>query len=210
MLLESNIKSSSIDSKKLDKIAIFGGSFEPLHTGHMNMAGIVLESFDIDKLIILPSFQNRLKDTHKISAKKRFEWVKDVFLDSKKILISDYEVLQNRAVASIESILYFKNLYKSKKIYFIIGEDNLYNLPKWKDFERLKNEVEFIVFKRKGYNEDSKYYDFCNKNNIKMQFIEFDNNISSSKIRQNIESFKEFIPEKIRESVILELKEHNE
>lgn len=220
-------KSYNISNKIYDKIAIFGGSFSPLHIGHIEMAKIILQKLDIDKLIILPAFQNPLKDSKMLRAEMRLQWAKDVFLDSKimeskfiesKVMVSAYEISQNRAVSSIESILYFKNLFHSKRIFFIIGGDNLFTLPQWSDFKNLIKVTEFIVFKRKNScisdsgtaniaKEDSiKYYDFANKYNIKIQLLDFDIDISSSQIRENLESNKDFIPQKIRDSIIFELK----
>nr|WP_275051256.1 nicotinate-nicotinamide nucleotide adenylyltransferase [Helicobacter saguini] len=276
-----------MSNKNYKKIAIFGGSFSPIHNGHIEMVKLALKKLDIDKLIILPTFQNPLKDSSIFSPQTRLEWVKEVFLDSnimdtkdskeniesrfyknneitnldskkleniesnskdsnltpvflesiaKKILISDYEIAQNRAVASIESILHFKNLYNAKKIYFLIGGDNLFQLPKWKDFEKLKKVTEFVVFTRKdsinlnspcgekidlqhieskrqdskkniesNQKDSKKYYDFANKHNIKITLLDFNFNISSTEIRKNIESNIDFIPQKVRDSVILEI-----
>lgn len=207
--------------KKIKNLAIFGGSFDPPHLGHLGIVKKAFERLNIDKLIILVAFQNPFKNPPIFESKMRLQWVKEVFLDSNNfeffkgknlsdiIECSDYEIAQNRTLPSIESIKYFKNLYKCENVFFLIGSDNLKTLHKWHDFSNLKKEAEFVVFNRADSIESSKL-DSNNFLDLKLHFLEFDMPISSSEIRQNIESKKEFIPLKIRESVILNLQNKGE
>jgi len=169
------------------KIAIFGGSFDPPHTGHEEIVKEVLNSLHVDKLFIVPTHLNPFKKEFFAPSKLRLKWLKTIFT-KKEIEILDYEIRQKRSVPTIETIEYLKSIYKLKKIYLIIGADNFANITKWHRYEELSKQVEFIVASRDKRN--------IPKNLIKLPI---NANISSSKLRSNMNT--SFIPHKIREEV---------
>ncbi|MGM0519255.1 MAG: nicotinate (nicotinamide) nucleotide adenylyltransferase [Campylobacterota bacterium] len=169
-------------------LAIFGGSFDPVHIAHEQIVYKAIDSFDIDKLEIVPTYLNPFKSSYDLSPKKRYELLVKTFYANDKIDICDFEIKQNRKVPSIKTVLYLKKLYNPSKIYLIIGEDNLENLDKWYKIDELKELVEFIIVTRPGYNLD------INKD-FKVLNVNID--ISSTKLRDNINL--DFIPEKIKE-----------
>lgn len=169
-------------------LAIFGGSFDPVHIAHEQIVYKALESFDIDKLEIVPTYLNPFKSSYDLSPKKRYELLVKTFQENEKINICDFEIKQNKKVASIKTVLYLKQQYNPSKIYLIIGADNLINLHKWYKIDELKKLVEFIIVTRPGYNLD------INKN-FKVLNVSID--ISSTKLRDKVNM--DFIPKKIRE-----------
>ena len=130
------------------KAAIFGGSFDPPHIGHEEIIQKALENLDIDVLFVVPTYLNPFKKNFFAPPKLRFKWVEKLLLPYKNVKICDYELQQNRPVPTIETVMYLKNKYKLDKIYLIIGADNLPSLQKWKDYEKLKDLVEFVVATR--------------------------------------------------------------
>jgi nicotinate-nucleotide adenylyltransferase len=169
------------------KIAIYGGSFDPPHVGHEAIINKAFIQLDIDKLVIVPTFLNPFKTNSHLDAKQRLFLLQELYKDSNKISISDFEILKNRAVYSIETIKYLKNKYNTSKIYLIIGTDNLAKLPLWHGYEEIKKFVEVVVATRSG---------FLNENYGKMQTLNVDINISSTQLRDNLDL--DFIPEKIK------------
>ncbi|MDA7818486.1 nicotinate (nicotinamide) nucleotide adenylyltransferase [Sulfurimonas sp.] len=130
----------------METIALFGGSFDPPHIGHKKIVDS-LEKFDyIDKTIVVPTFLNPFKSTFVNTPKRRFEMLKEMFEDYKYVEISDYEINQKKKVPSIESVKHFLKTYK--KIYLVIGADNLASLEKWYNYNELKKLVTFIVATR--------------------------------------------------------------
>ena len=123
-------------------IAIFGGSFDPVHSGHIEVVKKALKDRDIDKIIIIPNFLNPLKNSFSAPPELRLKWLREVFKDFENVEVSDYEINKKRPVYSIETIKHFKPKY------FIIGSDNLKTLHKWKDIDKILKEVEFIVATR--------------------------------------------------------------
>ena len=157
------------------KIALFGGSFDPPHLGHDSVVKNALECLEIDKLIIMPTFINPFKSGFFADEKRRFLWAKRVWGDLKGVEICDFEIAQNRPVPSIESVLYLQKLYTPSKFYLIIGADHLQSLPKWHEFERLSQIVEFVIAKRDNIAVPAEF-----------KHLNTDINISSSFIRANL------------------------
>lgn len=172
------------------KIAIFGGSFDPIHTGHKIIVEEALKVLNIDKLIIVPTYLNPLKKDFLFTPKTRFELLKKVFKDNSKVEISDFEINQKKLSYTYETIRYIKTLYNPSKIYFIIGEDNLKSLHKWHNIDELKSNLEFVVARRKGYNLLSE----------KFKTLDVGVDISSTKLREKLDL--EFIPKVIWQDLI--------
>ncbi|MEA3498795.1 MAG: adenylyltransferase/cytidyltransferase family protein, partial [Campylobacterota bacterium] len=82
-------------------IALFGGSFDPPHIGHEKIVYKVLDTIDIDKLIVVPAFLNPFKIKSHFSPNDRLELIKDLFEKDNHINVSDFEVSQNRPIPSI-------------------------------------------------------------------------------------------------------------
>lgn len=139
------------------KIAVFGGSFDPPHIGHVTIVKKALEHLDIDLLIIVPTYLNPFKKRFAAPPNLRLLWLKKIFAPYTRVAISDFEIRQNRATYAIETIEYLKRRYAPSKIYYLIGSDNLPSLHKWHNYQKLKKEVEFVVFTRRGYKVRGNY-----------------------------------------------------
>lgn len=128
------------------KIALFGGSFDPPHSGHLEVVKAALNTLEIDRLIIVPAFQNPFKEGTRASGAQRLEWLKEMFAPFEKVEISDYEISKKRPVYTIETVEYFG--VDADSIYVIIGADNLSGLPKWHRFDDLNRKVKWVIAKR--------------------------------------------------------------
>jgi nicotinate-nucleotide adenylyltransferase len=161
----------------METIALFGGSFDPPHIGHRAIVEHLLELDFIDKVVVMPTYLNPFK--HKIFADGtlRVDWLRKIFKKNDDVIVSTFEVDMGRKVASIESVEYLLKSYK--KVYLVIGADNLSSLSKWKDFEKLSSLVEFIVASRDGVKIEDKY--------IKLPLSE---SISSSSLRERMQREK--------------------
>ncbi len=163
-------------------IALYGGSFDPPHLGHMHVVSAALDTLDIDKLIIVPAFVNPFKTGTHAPAELRFKWLHQIFKANKHVEITDYEVVQNRAVRSIETVKHFDTLYK--KIYFIIGADNLASLKEWHQFDALDKLVTWVVATRDKIEIDQKYIQLA-----------VEHPISSTKLREVLN--EEHLPKEV-------------
>ena len=177
------------------RIAIFGGSFDPIHIAHVMIVRKALKELDIDMLIIVPTYLNPFKNSFYLNPQTRFKLLEKVFKEFDKIRLCNYEINQQKASYSIDTVNYLKDLYKPSKIYFIIGEDNLENLDKWHEIDKLRSLVEFVVASRKGF-ESKKAKEFKN--------LDINIDISSTSLRDKINF--DYIPTEIKDD-ILNLKE---
>ena len=179
----------------MDKIAIFGGSFDPPHAGHDAIIRTALSDLDIDKMIILPTFCSPFKLKFSAPTNLRLKWAKTLWGNLSKVEVSDFEILRGlkngQKIPTITSVRHFKELLNPEKIYLIIGADCLENLHLWHEFFTLKELVEFVVASREN---------FLIKDDFKaLKKLEINVKISSSLIRQKLD-FKE-IPPEIRQEV---------
>jgi len=164
------------------EVVIFGGSFDPIHKGHLEIIDKVSEISD--KVIVIPNYLNPLKNSFSAPSDLRLQWLYKT-INNPKVEISDFEIKQNKPCYTIDTINHFKQFYD--KISFVIGADNLKTLDKWKDIDKLKKLVEFIVVTR----------DNIPIHNYKS--ININIPISSTEIRNG--NF-EFVPKEIKDEVI--------
>lgn len=127
-------------------IALFGGSFDPPHRGHLRIVEEALKVLPIDRLILVPAWQNPFKTGTHVSPKTRFEWLKTIFAPFDKVQVSDFEITQNRSVFTIETVRHYHA--QGHQIYLIIGADNLSQLNRWHSYEELSGLVRFVVASR--------------------------------------------------------------
>ena len=139
------------------RIAIFGGSFDPPHKGHIAIVREALRTLPIDMLIVMPTFLNPFKERFAASPHLRYRWLRKIFLFWPRVVVNDFEIWRGRQTYAIEDVEYIKRRYAPTKIYYIIGSDNLASLDRWKNYRRLKNEVEFVVATRPGYGQRTKF-----------------------------------------------------
>ena len=180
--------------KSTQTIALYGGSFDPPHIGHETIINALLQLHYIDNVVVMPTYLNPFKESSFAPAKLRLEWLKKMFFFTENILVSDYEVTQNKKVPAIKSVKYLLQNYK--KVYLVIGADNLEKLHKWHRYDELKELVTFIVASRQNIAIPA---DFIQ--------IQIDENISSSELRESMDTTK--IPTRIKKEIIQYYKEKN-
>lgn len=170
----------------MGNIAIFGGSFDPPHLGHIEVINKALEELDVDKIIVMPNYLNPLKNSFSAPANLRLKWLKEIFKDNLKVEVSDFEISKNRPVYSIETIKKFRPKY------FIIGSDNLKTLDKWKNIDEILKLTQFVVAIRGKVD-----LDLAKKYNVK-KVLSVNVPISSTEIRNC--NFK-YLPKKIEKEI---------
>lgn len=167
------------------KIGIFGGSFNPPHNMHKNIAKELIEKGYLDKVIFVPTGMKYEYKNNLLNDKIRVKMLSLMIRDEKNMKISKYE-LKNKTVYTYETLNYFKKKYKNDEIYFICGTDNLTYMDTWaKGIDILEN-YKILVIKRDtdDINEIIKRLKKYQKNIIITDIIP--NNISSTKIRNMI------------------------
>ena len=132
----------------MKKIALFGGSFDPPHSGHIAIIEAALQQLDIESVVVVPTYVNPFKSGSHAPAALRLSWLKQIFERRSDVVISDYEVTKERPVRSIETVKHFND--EADQIYFIIGADNLASLKQWHRYDELNTLVTWVVATREG------------------------------------------------------------
>ncbi len=135
----------------MGRIGLFGGTFDPVHSGHIALAKRVTEDFSLDRLIFIPAGNPPHKQKNEItSAAHRIKMVQLATEDEPKFAVSDYEEKSETPNYSYLTISHFKKVFPDDEIFFLIGGDSFRNLPEWKNYRTLLALCTFIVVPRPG------------------------------------------------------------
>ena len=134
------------------KIGILGGTFNPIHLGHLILAEEIREKIGLDRVIFVPTYLPPHKDNSNIaSAQMRLAMIKLAIVGNKNFAISDIEIKRGGRSYTIDTIKEFNQKYPGDELYFITGSDLLTYLEEWKDLNEIIKIVKFIVATRPGY-----------------------------------------------------------
>lgn len=138
------------------KIGIMGGSFDPIHMGHLMMSEYVRSELDLDEVLFVPTGNPPHKQIGLLEAEKRLEMVKIAIADNPHFTVSDLEVQKKGISYSVDTVLELKSLHPEDEFYFLIGSDLLPQLKSWKRFDELATEIEFVLSIRPGFDTITK------------------------------------------------------
>jgi nicotinate-nucleotide adenylyltransferase len=176
-------------------LALYGGSFDPPHFGHVRVAQKALEMLEIDRLIIVPAYRNPFKSSINADGVHRVQWLKQIFAPYPNIEISEHEVNAKRSVFTVETVRHYASMCHT--LYLIIGADNLSTLTQWHDYDTLCSMVTFVIAARDDIviPED-------------MIVLDVNENTSSTNFRSSFGSLG--LDQKIENEIITYYKEHYE
>lgn len=188
----------------MKKYGIFGGSFNPIHYGHLMICEYIKEEMGLDKVIFIPTGNPPHKELE-LSAEDRYEMVRLAISPNPDFEISDIETTRVKKSYTVDTIRELKKIYKEEKLYFLIGLDSLFQLKTWMKIGDLSQEIEFVVALRPGYldkEEINKEIDFLRENfGTKINLIKTPlYEISSTDLRDRIhegKSLRYLIPKKV-------------
>tara|TARA_Y100000590_G_scaffold2671_1_gene3528 strand:+ start:5894 stop:6418 length:525 start_codon:yes stop_codon:yes gene_type:complete len=135
--------------KKINRLGILGGTFDPPHEGHVYISKISIKKLKLNKLIWAVTKKNPLKNKPHLSTKTRIRLSKEINKKNKKILIKYFD---NKIGSNTFDLLNFvKKTNKKSKLFFIIGADNLTKFYKWKKWSYIPKLAKIVVFPRGNY-----------------------------------------------------------
>ncbi len=144
----------------MSKVGIFGGTFDPIHLGHLITAQSVREIRNLDKIIFIPSYLSPHKvDVESTSPEDRLEMIKLSIAGIDFFDFSDFEIKREKISYTIETLIEMKKRYNYLE--FIIGYDNIFQFHTWKDPDEIFKLAKIVVLKRKSSYpppEKDKYY----------------------------------------------------
>ncbi len=192
------------------KIGIMGGTFNPIHLGHLVLSEYIREGLELDKIIFIPTGNPPHKDNNKVEkAFHRKAMVELSIRDNPYFFLSDIELNKKNKSYTIDTILSLKELYKEDTLSMIIGADSLFSIETWRESSRLLEEIDFVVAdrvlrKKENLIEEINRLNYKYNSNIShldTPLIE----ISSTEIRNRVlenKSIKYLVKEDVREYII--------
>ena len=193
----------------MSKIGVLGGTFDPIHKGHVALGLAAMDEVGLDKLIVMPAHIQPFKQHRKIARDiHRLNMARLAFEGREGVEVSDYEMTKGDISYSYDTMSYLKSLYPDDELYFVMGTDSFLKVDRWYKGEDLLEEFSFIVSSRPGYPEKVL--------EAKMRFIEEDYGteiirlktkmpeISSTEIRENAlfgEPIDHLVPKAVEEYI---------
>lgn len=178
----------------MKKIGIYGGSFDPIHHGHLILAREALETFTLDEVIFVlagcsPHKQNRAPSSSAV----RWEMLTAAISNEPGFIASRLEIDRSPPSYSVETVETMHAAHPEAQLFFLVGEDNLPDLSTWHRFEDLQRLVQFVVLDRSGEDAEHPYPAILRKIDI-----------SATRIRKRIasgQSIRYLVPEAVEEII---------
>lgn len=133
-------------------VGIYGGSFDPIHTGHAMIANFISQCNAVDEVWIMVSRRNPLKEHSTFASDyERLEMAKLVASKCRNVKITEIEMELPAPSFTYLSLLELKKRYPENDFKIIIGSDSLINFKDWRNYEKIQKEFGLIVYPRPGY-----------------------------------------------------------
>ncbi|MBE5806226.1 MAG: nicotinate (nicotinamide) nucleotide adenylyltransferase [Clostridiales bacterium] len=177
----------------MEKIAFYGGSFNPPNIIHYEIAKTVINELNIDKLFFVP-VGNYYKKSGLIDVKHRYNMLKEMCCKDEKIFVSDISLEEKKNIKAIDMFRKLELKYNNSENYYIMGADNFQNIMTWKESEELLKNFKIIIIQRDNIDINyfiNKYEIIANnKNNLyiinKNEEFLYDSSIIRNSIKRNI------------------------
>jgi len=178
----------------LKKIAIYGGTFDPVHHAHLILARQAIETLGLEKVILVPAAISPLKKAAPVaSGEVRLAMLQAAIKGEPEFEVDECELLRPPPSYTIETVEEIRRRECDAAIYCLIGEDNVEQLPQWHRFTELEKVVRFVVLDRTGKQPTHAY-----------QLIHRRIDISATEIRRRVaqnESIRYLVPESVEEII---------
>lgn len=194
----------------MKKTGIIGGTFNPIHLGHLILAENAYDMLGLDKVIFMPTGKSYLKDPGEIlDAADRIELIREAIKDNEHFELSDHETVKKGNTYTCETLSELNLLYPDEKFYFIIGEDSIYNIETWRDPQVIFDNCTLVVAPR-DHEPDDKLISIkdhlAGKYGADIVLLDApDIDISSSMIRKRVrekQSIRYYVGDGVRDIII--------
>jgi nicotinate-nucleotide adenylyltransferase len=178
----------------LKKIAIYGGTFDPVHHAHLILARQAIETLGLEKVILVPAAISPLKQAAPVaSGDVRLAMLRVAIKSQPEFEVDECELLRPPPSYTIDTVEEIRRREGDAAFYCLIGEDNVEQLPQWHRFNQLEKLVRFVVLDRTGKQPTHSY-----------QLIHRRIDISATEVRRRVaqhESIRYLVPESVEEII---------
>ena len=129
-------------------IGVFGGTFDPVHNGHVLTISELLEKLPFEKILVIPNFQPPHRESSQVSYKHRYEMASMAFKDIPKTIVDSRESLREGPSYAIETVKEIMSEEEGVRVVMIVGSDSFVDIHSWYKWQDLINLVDFVIMKR--------------------------------------------------------------
>jgi len=182
------------------KLGLFGGSFDPVHSGHLLVAQAACEELNLTRLFFIPAAQSPFKP-HSVPAPaaERLRLLRLALAGQTQYEVDAQEISRGGTSFTIDTVRSYSQRFPEAQLFYLIGADHVPTLPAWRDAEELARLVEFIVIPRPGQRSSPMPPPFCGR-----ELAGWPLGVSSSEIRSRIKqgrSLNGLVPDAVAEAV---------
>ncbi len=135
----------------MERIGVFGGSFDPIHMGHLTVAQDAIDQLKLDQLILIPAAISPHKQNRRlIDGTHRFNMLRLATINRPRLEVSDLELVRGGVSYTVDTISFLQTKHSQSKIFFIVGLDSLVHLHRWHRIENLLECCTMVPFGRGG------------------------------------------------------------
>lgn len=135
----------------MQRIGLFGGSFDPVHLGHLLVAQAAVEELGLERLFFLPAAQSPFKpDRQPAPAPERLRLLRLALAGKTNCEVDDQEIRRGGTSYTIDTVRDYERRFPAAELFYLIGADNMPTLPQWREAAELARRVEFVVIPRPG------------------------------------------------------------
>lgn len=179
----------------MKKIGIYGGTFDPIHHGHLILSRQACEVFEFDQLIFIPAALSPFKEHAPIaSGELRMSMLRAAIAGQEDFFADDCELKRPPPSYSIDTVLQIREREPEADLFWLIGADNVSRLPKWRQFEEMKMLVQFVILDRGRAKKTPQVYPVVQRNI----------DISATEIRKRVasgRSIRYLVPKAVEEII---------
>lgn len=184
-----------ISFESYKKIGILGGTFNPVHIGHLLMAEYAKEAVGLDVVILMPSCKSYMKaGTNVLSGEERLKMLELSIQDNPSLMTSDMEICRGGNTYTYETLLQMKKICPDSEIYFIVGADSLFSMERWVKPEMIFANCTLLAAGRDDASKEDlllKKMELEERFKAKIILLDFPQiDISSTVIRENVKMNK--------------------
>ena len=136
----------------MKNIGLFGGTFDPIHNGHLHIARAFADEIGLDLVVFLPAGDPYHKDSTRTPAQERLNMVELAIADEPKFAASDCDIVRDGATYTFDTVQIFRQQFPGAQLWWLMGSDSLMQLHTWKKWQTLVRQTHIAIAMRQGDN----------------------------------------------------------
>ncbi len=134
----------------MQKIGLFGGTFDPIHNGHLHIARAFADELALESVIFLPAGDPYHKQSPRTAAHHRLAMTELAARNDKRFAVSDCDIIRKGATYTFDTVQIFRQLFPQAQLYWLLGMDSLLQLHTWSRWQQLVKQIHIAVAVREG------------------------------------------------------------